>query len=157
MTAALFILNSPSIRQRVAALALRGAPDGSIVEFRANKRSTAQNARLHAMLTEVARQVTWHGAKLTVTDWKRVFSAALKKELRMVPNLTGDGFVMLGERTSRMTKAELGELMDLIEAWGAQTGVTFSHQDTPGAVSGEAGPRPSPPQGAVPQANVEAA
>lgn len=76
-----------------------------------------------AMLAEVSRQVDWYGRKLTPEDWKCVFTAAMKRQ-DVVPGLDG-GFVAVGSYTSKMTKAELGELMDLIEAFGAQQGVKF--------------------------------
>ena len=87
-------------------------------------RSTAQNARMWSMLGEVSAQVVWHGRKLTPQEWKHVFSAALKRQ-DVVPGLDG-GFVVLGQSTSNMTIAQMGELMELIEAFGAQNGVRFS-------------------------------
>jgi hypothetical protein len=42
-----------------------------------------------------------------------------------VPGIDG-GFVVLGQSTKKMSKAELGELMELIEAFGAQRGVRFA-------------------------------
>jgi hypothetical protein len=87
-------------------------------------RSLPQNSRMWAMLGEVAKQVEWHGQKLDADDWKNVFTASLKKQ-RAVPGIDG-GFVVLGQSTSKMSKAELGEVMDLIDAFGAQHGVTFS-------------------------------
>jgi hypothetical protein len=53
-----------------------------------------------------------------------VFSASLRK-LQVVPNLDGTGFVALGMSTSRMTKGELSELLELIYAFGAERGVEF--------------------------------
>ncbi len=92
-------------------------------------RSLPQNSRMWAMLGEVSRQVDWYGQKLDAEDWKHVFTAAMKKQ-RTVPGIDG-GFVVLGQSTSKMSKAELGELMDLIEAFGAQRGVRFgAHDDT---------------------------
>jgi hypothetical protein len=88
------------------------------------KRSLPQNARMWAMLEEVSRQVDWHGQKLDAEDWKHIFTASLTKQ-RAVPGLDG-GFVVLGQSTSRMSKAELGELLDLITAFGAQQGVKFA-------------------------------
>lgn len=90
-------------------------------------RSTAQNARMWAMLNEISRQVVWHGRKLDSTDWKHIFSAAIKKQ-EVVPNIDGTGFVILGQSTSSMTKGELSDLMELIEAFGADHGVEFNHQ-----------------------------
>ena len=87
-------------------------------------RSSEQNARMWAMLEDVARQVVWHGCKLLKEDWKHIFSAALKQQ-DAVPGING-GFVVLGQSTSKMTVAQMGELMELIEAFGAQNDVHFS-------------------------------
>jgi hypothetical protein len=88
------------------------------------RRTTEQNARMWAMLSDVSRQVEWYGKKLDAEDWKHVFSAALRKS-QVVPGIDG-GFVVLGQSTSRMSRAELSELMELIEAFGAERGVVFS-------------------------------
>lgn len=92
-------------------------------------RSGVQNSRMWAMLDDVARQVNWHGNHLAAEDWKNVFTASLKKQ-RVVPNLEGDGFVVLGARTSRMTIAEMTALMDLMEAFGAEHDVSFALETT---------------------------
>jgi hypothetical protein len=42
-----------------------------------------------------------------------------------VPGLDG-GFVVLGQSTSKMTKAEMCDLQTLMEAFGAEKGVRFS-------------------------------
>lgn len=76
------------------------------------------------MLTDISQQVVWHGAKLHPDEWKDVLTAGLKKQ-RAVPNIDGDGFVILGARTSRMSKRDMSELMELMEAFGAQQGVRF--------------------------------
>lgn len=94
-----------------------------VLEVRPEKRSDAQNRLLWARLGEIARQVDWYGQKLTPEDWKHVFTAALKKE-RVVPGLNG-GFVVLGQSTSRMTKAEMTDLQTIIEAFAADKGVVF--------------------------------
>lgn len=87
-------------------------------------RSAQQNARMWAMLTDVSRQVVWHGQKLAAEDWKHIFSAALSKQ-RVAPGLDG-GWVVLGYHTSRMTVSEMGDLMTLVEAFGAEQGVRFT-------------------------------
>lgn len=94
-----------------------------VVKVEQEKRSLAQNARLWAMLTEISHQVDWYGQKLTADEWKDVFTAALKKE-KVVPGING-GFVVVGQRTSTMTKAEMAELQELMEAFGAERGVKF--------------------------------
>lgn len=111
-------------RRGNALAAVRQAPTGYVVEIRPQTRSLDQNARLWAMLTDVSEQVLWYGKHLSPDDWKDVFSASLR-QTRVVPTIDGDGFVPLGMRTSTMTKAEFGALMDLIEAFGAERGVIF--------------------------------
>lgn len=95
-----------------------------VVEVRPEKRSDAQNRRLWAMLRDIATQVDWYGQKLTDEEWKDVFTASLKRT-KVVPGLDG-GFVVCGQRTSKMTKAEMAELQELMEAFGVEKGVRFS-------------------------------
>lgn len=97
------------------------------IEVRPLTRSLEQNSRLWAMLGEVSKQVNWHGNKLSPEDWKHVFSAALSQQ-RVVPNIDGNGFVVLGKSTSKMSIREMTDLIELIFAFGAQHGVVFSGQ-----------------------------
>lgn len=97
------------------------------LEIRPEKRSDAQNRRLWAMLADISAQVDWYGQKLTSEEWKDVFSASLKRT-KVVPGLDG-GFVVCGQSTSKMTKAEMCELQELMEAFGAEKGVLFRAQD----------------------------
>lgn len=127
MSRALVILDSPMARQRAASWAHK-APAGTRVEFKASKRSLPQNDRMWSMLTEVARQVPWHGLVLKPDDWKLIFLDALKREVRAVPNLDGTGFVNVGRSSSDLSKAEMSDLMELISAFGAERGVVF-HDD----------------------------
>jgi len=96
-----------------------------VLEVRPEKRSDAQNRRMWAMLADVSTQVEWYGKRLTPEDWKHVFTASLRK-LEVVPNLEGTGFVALGLSTSKMTVREMGDLMELMGAFGAERGVEWS-------------------------------
>lgn len=124
MSRALVILASLAERQRVAKWAMT-APLNSRVEFKAPKRSLPQNDRMWALLTEIAQQLPWHGIKLAADDWKLIFLDALKREVRMVPNIEGNGFVNLGRSSSDLSKDEMSDLMTLIEAFGAEHNVQF--------------------------------
>ena len=101
------------------------APAGTRLEFKLPKRSLPQNDLMWAALTDVATQLKWHGIKLSPDDWKLIFLDALKREVRMVPNIDGNGFVNLGRSSSDLSKAEMTDLIDLIHAFGASHGVTF--------------------------------
>jgi hypothetical protein len=124
MSRALVVIAREADRERVVSWA-RKAPWNTRVLFKAPKRSLPQNDRMWAMLSDVAQQVTWHGIKLTPDDWKLIFLDALKRELRMVPNIDGTGFVNLGRSSSDLSKQEMSDLLTLIEAFGANHGVVF--------------------------------
>jgi hypothetical protein len=124
MSRATLVLVSPAIRERAALWAAR-LPEGTRVDFKAPKRSLPQNDRMWAMLTEVSAQLPWHGIKLSADDWKLLFLDSLKRELRMVPNLDGNGFVNLGRSSSDLSKAEMTDLIEIIAAFGANHGVVF--------------------------------
>lgn len=96
-----------------------------VVEVKPETRSLEANARMWAMLTEISEQVDWYGKKLSPEDWKHVFTASLRR-LDVVPNLDGTGFVALGLSTSKMSRREMAELQELMEAFGAEKGVLFS-------------------------------
>lgn len=99
---------------------------GTYVEFAEGpKRTDEQNRKMWAMLGEVSAQVDWYGQKLAAEDWKDMFTASLRR-LRVVPGIDAGTFIPLGMRTSKMRKAEMADLITLIEAFGAERGVVFS-------------------------------
>lgn len=136
MTRAVVILDSLRDRQKACEWTMR-APRNTRVEFKLAKRSLPQNARMWAMLTDVASQVTWHGQRLTPDDWKLIFLDALKREVRIVPAIDGRGFVNLGRSSSDLSKSEMGDLMELIAAFGAQHGVRFTDPKEVGSSADE--------------------
>lgn len=117
-----FILVNSQVRKN-AIEAVKNAPIGFAVTVKPKTRTLEQNSRLWALLNDVSTQVLWHGEKLSNEDWKNLFSASLKKQ-KLVQGLDG-GLVVLGQSTSKMTVAELGDLMTIIEAFGANHGVKF--------------------------------
>lgn len=123
MTKRHFVLINDQAR-RNAAEYCRTAPEGYHVVVQPPTRNLDQNAALWAMLNEVAAQVVWHGRKLDAESWKHIFSSSLRKQ-DVVPNLDGTGFVVMGVSTSKMSKAEMSEMLELIAAFAAQHGVTL--------------------------------
>lgn len=121
MGLALIILDSTANREK-AAHWIAKAPTGTRVEFKATKRSLDQNAKMWAMLTEIAQQVEWYGQRLSPDDWKDVFTASLRRT-RVVPGLDAGTFVPLGMRTSDMSKQEFSDLIELMHAFAAERGV----------------------------------
>lgn len=124
MPGALLILANDNIRTK-AKHWIDIAPDKTRVTFQETKRSLPQNARLHAMITDIAKQKLYHGIRLSVKDWKLVFLDALDGEVRIVLNLAGTGFVNLGRSTSDLSVKDCGDMMEILSAWGAANGVVF--------------------------------
>lgn len=107
---------------------IQQAPAGTRVTFKESKRSTDQNAKLWAALTDIATQLEWHGERLTPDSWKILFLDALNREMRPVRSIDGKGWVNLGRSSSNLSKAEFADLLDLIAAFGAEHGVIFHDQ-----------------------------
>lgn len=113
-----YILEHPTARQR-AVDAVRNAPEGFCVTVAEPSRNLEQNAALWAILSDIAEHVVWHGRKLSAEDWKHIFTASLKR-MDVVPNLEGTGFVALGLSTSKMSKREFSDLLELVNAFAAE-------------------------------------
>lgn len=114
----------------IAAIRALPANESHRIEIKpvASRRSNNQNRKMWAMLNDIARQLTWpiNGVRdyITPEDWKDLITAGLAKHQRIAQGLEG-GVVMLGSRTSRMSKKELAELIEYIYATGADRGVVW--------------------------------
>ena len=95
-----------------------------VLTIEEQKRSTEQNALLWSVLSDLAKQVQWHGEKLTKEEYKDLLTAGLKKQ-RAIPGIDG-GFVVLGSSTSKMTKQEMTDLIMLAHAFGDNREVMWS-------------------------------
>ena len=109
-----FILEHDTARQN-AIHAVRIAPIGRMVILQDKTRTMDQNSLLWPLLNAVSNQVIWYGQRLSSDEWKDVFTAALRKQ-KVVPGIDG-GFVVCAQSTSRMTKSEFSDLIDLIYAY----------------------------------------
>lgn len=109
-------------REYLCALIMK-APEGWVCRIDEATRTLDQNAKLWPLLTDISKQVIWHGRKLRQHVWKDIFTAALR-EAEIVPGLDGN-FVVCGQSTSGMGKKEFSELLALIEAFGAEHSVQW--------------------------------
>lgn len=124
MTRALIIVRSDFDRKRAAKWCEK-APDGCRVEFKASKRSTDQNSKLWALLTDVATQKEHCGKKYPTEIWKCLFMHALGREVQFIPALQDKTFLPLSLSSSDLSKTEMSDLLEFIQAWGAENGVAF--------------------------------
>ena len=125
MSRAFLVLYNDAMKARAIDWVTK-APKETRVTFQGPRRSLDQNAKLWACLTDVATQVEWHGLKLTPDDWKLIFMDSLKRELRLVPNIDGNGFVNLSRSSSDLSKEEFADLLELVLMFGAQHGVIWN-------------------------------
>ncbi len=105
------------------------APLGTRVEYKAPKRTTDQNSRMWAMLTDVALQAEHNGRKYTAPQWKVLFLHASGREVQYMLALDGSDWISWGQSSSDLSKEEMSELLDFIGAWGAERGVVFGGQE----------------------------
>ena len=99
-----------------------------VVEVREKNRTDEQNAKLHAMLGDIAKQKTFNGQKLNIEQWKMVFVSghriATGGTAEMAIGLEGE-VINLRESTARMGVRRLASLIEYIQAWAAGNGVEF--------------------------------
>jgi hypothetical protein len=117
-------LNSAYQRQLAHHLIER-APAGAVLNVREATRTSDQNAKLWAMLSDVARAKP-QGRVLDTDTWKALFMASLGHRVRFEPALDGQGVVAIGFRSSHLTKAAVSDLIEALYAYGAEHGVVWS-------------------------------
>lgn len=124
----IFYLRTPQARQS-AREAILTAPEGYVVEIHEETRSLEQNDHAHAALTDIAKQVEWHGKKLTVLTWKRLTMAAFLREIghqpELIPALDGNGFDIVFEHSSKLGKRKFAAWVEWLYAFGAEHRVAF--------------------------------
>ena len=129
MSDAQFIHLINQARRKFAVSLVLSAPEGYMVKISPATRSSDQNAMLWALLTDVSKQIPWEvNGKieyLEPEDWKDIFTASLKTELRNAKGLNGQR-VLIGLRSSKLNKQEFGDLINLILAFGDNRGVIWS-------------------------------
>lgn len=119
------ILNSQAARGAAMHL-LECAPKGSVVTVKPPTRSLDQNAKMHAMLSDVSRAKP-EGRVHTPDVWKCLFMAACGHEVQFLMGLDGNPFPA-GFRSSRLSKDQMAELLSFIDAWGSERGVQWSDE-----------------------------
>lgn len=138
MSRATLILANQQVRAR-ALNWIAKLPQGTRVDFKEPKRTLPQNARMWAMLTDIAAQKEHFGQRYPTESWKAIFLHALGKETSFVPALDGAGFLPLGQSSSDLSVREMADLIEMMKWWGAENGVTFHDDEAPAVLSREAG------------------
>ena len=100
-----------------------------IVEIRPDTRSDAQNRLLHSRIGDIAKQIEWCGCKRDTDTWKRLLTAAWLRargeSIEILPALDGHGVDVVFRQTSKLTRAECGELLEFVTAWGSERNIQW--------------------------------
>lgn len=128
-----FILAHPVARQR-AIEAVRDAPDGYAVTVAEPTRNLEQNAKFHAICTDIAKSgLQWMGRMRSAEQWKVLLvsghAVATKEEVEMVPGLEGE-FVNVRESTALMSKRRSASLIEYAIAFAASHGIELGDEVT---------------------------
>lgn len=120
------ILAGPSQRAFAKQLIDR-APYEAIVTVKAATRSNEQNAKLWAMLSDLSRAKP-EGRLHTPEVWKQLVMHACGHAVQFEIGLNGQPFPT-GFRSSRLTKAQMSDLIEWIYAYGAEHGVVWTEPE----------------------------
>lgn len=122
-----FILRNPYIRDR-ACEAIRSASENAVVTIAAATRSNEQNAKMWAMLSDVAKARP-EGRHWTPETWKAAFMHYLGHQVMFCEGLAGTGPFPLGFRSSRLTVGQMADLITCIQQYGDEHGVVWTEDD----------------------------
>ncbi|MDR0674076.1 MAG: recombination protein NinB [Zoogloeaceae bacterium] len=122
----LFFLAHDEARRR-ALEAVRAAPEGWQVVVAPPSRNLDQNAKFHALCSEIARSgLEWAGKRRTAQEWKILLVSghanATNAPVDFVPGLEGE-FVNLRESTAAMSKRRAASLIEYVLAFCAEKGI----------------------------------
>ena len=117
------ILAHMDARARAAAYCA-DAPAGTVLRFSEPTRTSDQNAKFHALCSDIARSgLEWMGKPRTAAQWKVLLvsghAMATKEGAEILPGLEGE-FVNLRESTAAMSKKRGASLIEYAQAFAAQ-------------------------------------
>jgi len=108
-----------------------------------DKRTLDQNAKLHAMLTDISKQSTHLNKRLSADDWKRLCVAQFRtdciknnvpklteywqnNEFKLIPSLDGQSLVALGTQTRKFPAYVMAGFIDWLYYFGAENEIKWS-------------------------------
>lgn len=100
------------------------APVNAVVSVKPATRTNDQNALMWALLSELSRAKP-EGRCHTPEVWKQLVMHACGHAVQFEIGLNGQPFPT-GFRSSRLTKAQMGDLLDWIMSYAAERGIVLS-------------------------------
>jgi len=121
-----YVLINDRVRENAAA-AIYAADEGSSVTLGPKTRSGDQNAKFHAICTDISRShMMWGGKRRNAEEWKVLLVSGHTKattgEVEFVPGLEGE-FVNIRESTARMSVGRAASLITYAIAFCDANGI----------------------------------
>jgi len=113
-------------QRRLAHQLIDKAPQDAVVKISAAKRSDDKNSKMWAMLSDISRAAPEDRHHIPEV-WKCIFMAALGHEVMFTMGLNNQRFPV-GFKTSKLTKAQMSDLIEFVYAYGAQHNVKWSEE-----------------------------
>ncbi len=118
-----------SAARKMACEAVNNAPDGYECIVKERTRNGDQNAKFHAMLTDVSKQLQYMGKPRTPAQWKVLFisghAIATGLGAEVVPGIEGE-FLNIRESSAQMGVKRMASLIEYVMAYGSNNGVRWS-------------------------------
>jgi hypothetical protein len=115
--------------RRMAADAVHSRPDGHVLVLQEPTRTVRQNALLHSLFSQIAKQAEFHGRRLSPTQWKTLFisghAVATGLGSDMIPGLEGE-FCNIRESSAHMGVKRLNSLIEYTLAWAADNDIRIA-------------------------------
>jgi hypothetical protein len=114
------------LEQRALACGLiKAAPVDAVVTIKEGTRTADQNAKLWAMLSDVARAKP-EGRVMTAENWKCAFMSAFGHEILWQPGIDNGPPFPAGFRSSRLSKSQMADLITFVAEYGDRHGIKWS-------------------------------
>lgn len=101
------------------------APPNAVMNVREATRTPEQNAKMQAMLSDISRARP-QGRVYPTEVWKCLFMDECGFKPKWFPSLNGDGVVNTGYRSSRLGRAQMGDIIEAMYAFGTENAVQWS-------------------------------
>jgi hypothetical protein len=113
-------------QRELAKRLINKAPQDAVVKVSLPNRTDDQNAKMWAMLSDISR-ATPEDRHHIPELWKCIFMAALGHEVMFTMGLNNQPFPV-GFKTSRLSKAQMSDMIEFIYAYGSQHNVKWSEK-----------------------------
>lgn len=100
------------------------APARAVVNIKPEGRNLDQNAKMWSMLSDISRAKP-QGRTHTPDVWKALMMNACGHQVQFVVGIDGEPFP-IGFRSSRLTKAQMSDLIEFMYQFGAENDIEWS-------------------------------